>query len=109
MHQQRLCLTVSLEKSKVVVFQKGGFLAAREKWVLGGIQLEVVNSYKYLGLFLSTRHSFAAAVEDAAIGAKKSTIEILSALKMIGCNSPDVFFKLFDAQVVPTLLYAAEI
>ena len=64
--------TVNLDNSKVVVLQKGRFLAAREKWVSGGIQLDVVNSYTYLGLCFSTRHSFAAAMEDAAIRAKKS-------------------------------------
>ena len=41
--------------------------------------------------------------------AKKGTLEVLRALKKISCNSPEVFFKLFDAQIVPTLLYAAEI
>ena len=46
---KRLCLTVNLGKSKVIVFRKGGFLAAKEKWFLAGAVLEVVNKYKYLG------------------------------------------------------------
>ena len=48
-------------------------------------------------------------MEDTAIGAKRRTIELLSTLGKIGCSSPDIFFKLFDAQVVAALLYAAEI
>ena len=40
---------------------------------------------------------------------KKSTIEILATLNRIDCNSAEIFFKLFDAQVVPTLLYGAEL
>ena len=106
---ERLCLTVNLDKSKVIVFRKGGFLVAKEKWFLGGAVLEVVNKYKYLGLTFSTGHSFAAAMEDTSIRAKKSTLEVLRALKKINCNSPEVFFKLFDAQIVPILLHAAEI
>ena len=106
---ERLCLTVNLDKSKVIVFRKGGFLAAKEKLFLGGAVLEVVNKYKYLGLTFSTGHSFAAAMEDTSIRAKKNTLEVLRALKKISCNSPEVFFKLFGAQIVPTLLYAAEI
>ena len=106
---QKLGLSVNLDKSKIIVFRKGGYLAAKEKWVLDGSYLDVVNSYKYLGLTFSTRHSFTAAMEDATIRAKKSTMEILNTLKRIGCNSADVFFKLFDAQVVPKLLYGAEI
>ena len=68
---QRLGLTVNLDKSKVVVFRKGGFLGAREKWIFNGNKLEVVNAYKYLGLTFSTRLSFSAAVEDMAVRAKK--------------------------------------
>ena len=69
----------------------------------------MVNKYKYLRLTFSTGHSFAAAMKDTSIRAKKSKLEVLRALKKISCNSPEVFFKLFDAQIVPTLLYAAEI
>lgn len=106
---QRLGLRVNLDKSKIIVFRKGGFLSAREKWIFDGNQLEVVNSYKYLGLTFSTRHSYGVAIEDAATRAKRSTIEILNTLKNMGCNSFDVFFKLFDAQVLPILSYGAEI
>ena len=58
----RLCLTMDLDKSKVIVFRKDGFLAAKEKWFFGGAVLEVVNNYKYLGLTFSTGLSFTAAV-----------------------------------------------
>ena len=105
----RLGLTINLEKSKVVVFRKGGFLGCRERWFFGGGQLDVVNSFKFLGLIFSTRLSFIAAMEDAATRAKKCTVEILRALRKINCISPVVFFKLFDSQVTPILLYGAEV
>ena len=105
----RLRLTVNLDKSKIIVFRKGGFLRSTEKWLLGGRQLEVVNSYKYLGITFSTKLCFTAAMEETKLKGKKSTNEILSTLGRIGCSSPDIFFKLFDSQVVPLLLYASEI
>ena len=40
---ERLCLTMNLDESKVIVFRKGGFLTAKEKWFLGGAVLDVVN------------------------------------------------------------------
>ena len=92
---KRLGLTVNLDKSKVMVFRKGGYLAAKERWFRGDQKLEVVNTYKYLGLIFSTGHSFTAAMEDTAIRAKKGTIEILRTLKKIGCNSPVIFFLTF--------------
>ena len=59
---ERLCLTLNLDMA-IVFRKKGGFLAAKEKWFLGGAVLEVVNKYKYLELTFSTGHSFAAAME----------------------------------------------
>ena len=49
-----------------------GFLGATEKCVLNGNKLEVVNSYKYLGLNFSARLSFSAAVEDMAVRTNKT-------------------------------------
>eukprot|EP00916_Digyalum_oweni_P017671 GHVL01029026.1.p1 GENE.GHVL01029026.1~~GHVL01029026.1.p1 ORF type:complete len:175 (-),score=5.84 GHVL01029026.1:326-850(-) len=106
---QRLGLKVNTEKTKVVVFRKGGHLSAREKWTLGNEKVEVVGKYKYLGLNFSTMLSYNIGTEDFVCRAKKGTIEILKALKTNGCHSCAVFFKLFDTQIVPSLLYAAEI
>ena len=46
---QRLHLNVSLSKTKVMIFRKGGHPSVKEQWVFGNQRLEVVNSYKYLG------------------------------------------------------------
>jgi hypothetical protein len=105
----RLGLVVNMEKSQIIVFRKGGFLAAKEKWYFGIDELKVVNQYKYLGLIFSSKLSFIAAIEEMAAKGKKSTVEILRTLRRIDCNSPGIFFKLFDAQVLPVLLYGAEI
>ena len=43
---KRLGLTVNLDKSKVMVFRKGGYLAAKERWFWDDQKLEVVNTYK---------------------------------------------------------------
>ena len=46
-----------LEKSKVMVFSNGVRRTKTEKWFLGGIKIEMVNSYKYLGFELTPRLS----------------------------------------------------
>ena len=53
--------------------------------------------------------SFNIGTENFVSRAKTGTIEILKALGTYGCHSCSVFFQLFDAQIVPSLLYAAEI
>ena len=73
----RLRLQVNLSKTKVMVFRKGGYLSARERWFYGTERLEVVNTYRYLGLTFSTRLSFRVATDGEHLTrAKRGTIEI---------------------------------
>jgi len=106
---KRLDLDVNLDKTKVVVFRKGGFLSRFEKWTYNGIPLQVVNSYKYLGLDFTTRLSFNNLTGAFVSKAKKAIHEIMSSLKSIDCYNLDVFTKLFDSKVKPILLYGSEL
>jgi hypothetical protein len=102
-------MTVNLKKTKIIVFRKGGFLAANEVWHYGGENIEVVNSYKYLGLHFTTKLSLTSSVTELAAKAKMRTIQILRCLWKLGNVQREVFFRMFDAQVAPVLMYGAEI
>ena len=104
-----LGLTVNLEKTKIMVFRKGGYLSRREKWFLKGRNIEVVNSYKYLGFTFTTKMSFEVGLEDCCRRAKSKVAEIFKTMWALGRFEMGIFFKLFDAQVKPMLLYAAEV
>ena len=105
----RLKLEVNLAKTSIIVFRKGGHLSRHERWTYGDVELEVVNSYKYLGIALTTKLSTTQAVADFIPKAKRKIITILKALRKINCTGWGVFSKIFDAQIQPALLYAAEI
>ena len=104
-----LQLNVNMSKSNIIVFRKGGYLAARERWTYNGIQLPVVNVYKYLGIYFSTRLSFTFACKDLASRAKNALFCIMKKLSQLSNESLSLFLKLFDAQVQPIMLYGAEI
>ena len=107
---QRLHLNVNLSTTKVVIFRKGGHLSVKEKWVFGNQHLEVVNSYKYLGFIFSTKPGFDVATNGKHLTrARRGTLVIIKTLRKLGCSSPSLFFKLFDAQIVPSLLYGSEL
>jgi hypothetical protein len=106
---KRLELNVNLGKTDIVVFRKGGYLAARERCFFGDKLLKVVNAYKYLGIIFSTRLSFSYACHDLMSRAKKAVLSILHILYRFENCSSDVFFKLFDSQVQPILQYGAEV
>ena len=102
-------LRINIEKTKVMVFRRGGFLSRREKWFLNGTRLEVVNSFKYLGYIFTTKLSETVALDSVAIKAKQKTISLLKMMWTLRSRKPNLFFKLFDSQVVPSLLYASEL
>ena len=104
-----LGLEVNLEKTKVMVFRKGGYLGQAEKWHFGREQIEVVNSYKYLGFTFTTKLSVDTALAEFAGRAKKKIVIIFRTLYKLGQIDVKTFFQLFDVQIKPMLLYAAEI
>ena len=104
-----LGLQVNLDKTKVMVFRRGGYLGGRERWFFGNDKLEVVNSYKYLGYTLTTKLSVDIALAEYAGRAKGRVVSIVRILYKLGQLDIQLFFKLFDTQVKPILLYAAEI
>ena len=106
---ERLGLVVNLDKTKVMVFRKGGFLDRLERWYYGEERIEVVNRYKYLGYTLTTKLSVDIALSEYAGRAKGRIINIFRALYRLGKIDWGVFFKIFDSQVKPMLLYGSEI
>ena len=53
-----LGLTVNLDKTKVMIFRKGGHIGAGEKWFFNGNEMEIVNSYKYLWIHFNDKVVF---------------------------------------------------
>ena len=70
--------------------------------------ISVVNTYKYLGICLSTRLTFSRALKDMAACAKIGVVNILKLLWSLREKSALIFFKLFDVQIQPILNYGAE-
>ena len=104
-----LKLKVNLNKSNVVVFRKGGYLGRFENWTFDGSVMPVVNAYKYLGLYLSTKLSFSAACRDIGSKAKKALLYVMQRLRLCNNHSVDIFMRIFDTQIQPIMQYGSEI
>ena len=105
----RLQLNVNLSKSNIIVFRKGGYLGRRERWSYNGLRMPVVNIYKYLGIYFSTKLSFTAACKDIASRGKRALVYIMQKLSALDNQSLELFLKIFDSQVQPVVQYGAEI
>lgn len=105
----RLKLTVNQEKTKIMVFRKGGYLSKSERWYYKGNILEVVNKYCYLGFMFSTKLSAKIGTDHLVSKAKKASFFLLKVFFKCKDMSKDIFFKIFDAKVQSILLYSSEV
>ena len=106
---EKLGLIVNLDKSAILVYRKGGFLGKSEKWFYGNQLMHVTNSYKYLGYTMTTKLSVEIPLTEFAGRAKSKIMTIFKTLYKLGKIEPDIFFRLFDSQVKPMLIYASEV
>ena len=67
----RLVLLVNLEKTEIVVFRNGGYLARPERWYYGSELVSVASSYEYLGLKFTTKVCLIRISEDSVVRAKQ--------------------------------------
>ena len=54
-HDLLILVSFGMNKNYIIVFRKGGYIAARERWTYSGVVMPVVNVYKYLGIYFTTR------------------------------------------------------
>lgn len=103
-------LTINLEKSKVMIFRNnGGRRSQKENWMLNEEQIEVVNKYKYLGVWLTPGLSLAEHFKERTQQAKTSLN--LTWHKFISKKDMDIPAKieLFNAVARAILGYGAQI
>ena len=102
-------LNVNIDKTKVMVFRKGGFLAKREQWSYNGVKLDVVNRYCYLGFKFTTKVSVKLGTEHLVTKGKKAVVQLNKAYQKYKEMNVNTFFKIFDVKIQPILLYSSEI
>jgi exonuclease III len=103
-------LQVNINKSKILIFKKGGGKRAKnEKWFYGKDIIEVVSRYKYLGVTLTSNLSFQAHLEDRLRAAK---LGINSTWKRLLSNNNipvSAKYKVFSAASRTILEYASQV
>ena len=91
-----LGLIVNLDKTKVMIFRKK-HVGVGEKCFFNGNEMEIMNSYKYLGYTLTTKLSSNSACEEYASKAKGKVLDLMKTMWSLGSLNTTVFFQLFDA------------
>ena len=77
---KRSHLFVNLEKSQVVIFRNGEYIAAREKWFHDDMKLKIFNHYNYLSTIFSTGLTFSYALRDMSDRANEGVLGVIRLL-----------------------------
>lgn len=102
-------LNVNIEKTKVVVFRKGGKLSKFDKFFYDDKKLEVTKKYTYLGVVFSSSGLFREHMEYALSKAKIALANIKSIMVNARMETWESRMVLYNSILKVTLLYAAEI
>ena len=100
-------LKVNQEKTKVMVFRRGGALRRYEKWYYDGIQLDTCTYFSYLGVNFSSLHHWGYNQRFRASKGLKAMGSLNRLLHTMPSISSDTVWKVFDTQILPILHYSS--
>ncbi|KAL1447130.1 hypothetical protein WDU94_003603, partial [Cyamophila willieti] len=102
-------LQVNTEKTKVVVFRRGGRLAHTDKFWYDDKQLDIVKKYTYLGVVFSSSGLYREHMVYALSKAKLALANIKTIMINSKMESWESRMVLYNTVLKVTLLYAAEV
>jgi hypothetical protein len=100
-------LDINVEKTKVVIFAKHDPIISN-RFTYDNDVLEIVDSYKYLGIFFHKSGKMDLAQDHLAKQGNKACYSLKRTLYSENLRT-DVATKLFDSLITPILLYGSEI
>ncbi len=106
---QKWKLTVNTNKTKIMIFRKGGRLPAALKFYYNNLEIEIVSKWSYLGIVFSPGGSFFEANITLSGQAHKAIFKLNKYLQKFTDLKPKHILDLFDKLVLPILNYAGEV
>ena len=99
-------LTVSLNKTKVLIFEARK--SDCKEFVFSGTPVEQYDEYRYLGFVFHATKNMAYGVEYLVVAAKKAVHAMRRRCISLRLSDPATICKLFDILVLPILSYSCE-
>ena len=108
-YSEKWQLTVNVAKTRAMVFRRAGSAAVQLHLVHRGSEVEVVDSFCYLGVVFHCTAPFSdAGVVRAATG-HRAALAMARRCRELGIQDPVMRLQLFDALVRPVMLYGVEV
>ena len=96
-------------KTKIMVFRKGGVLPRNLEFYYGGNQIEIVKSFKYLGIMFTAGGSFSETQNTLSGQAQKAIFKLNKYLYKFTFIPPKHKLELFDKLITSILNYGSEV
>ena len=101
---------VSIAKTKILVFRRGGKMKINEKWWFDGTPIEVVDFYKYLGVLFTSNLIWSMCKKTLSLRAKKNGLHMFYKYSyQCGVLPRSIAITLFDKMILPIVLYGSEV
>ena len=104
---QQCKLNINAQKFKVLILSKSK-QNLQYCFYINQSEVEVVHSYKYLGLIITSNGSLKSSVSTLANQARKAMFVMMKKAPYLNYPPPALMCKLFDALVAPVCEYACE-
>ena len=108
---ERFCcrwrLTVSTRKTKILIINQQRQHPYTFKIL--NTTLEVVKSYKYLGIIIDKKRNFSTAKDELCSKATRAYFSIKKHFNFYNNTTPKTLIKLYESMIQPILLYGSEI
>ena len=102
-------LTVNDKKTKIMIFRKGGRLPGYLHFYFNETELEIVSSFKYLGVVFTSGGSFNETDKLLSGQSLKAIFKLNQYINKFAGLSPEHILDLFDKLISPILNYAGEV
>lgn len=102
-------LVVSVQKTKIMIFQKGGRINRNVKFMYGDTEIEIVRKFTYLGIVFTTGGSFCETFEALSGQALKAIYKLKTYLQKLTDLPVKHVLDLFDKLILPILNYGCEV
>ena len=100
---EKWSLTINTEKTKVIIFNKGGYKISRHSFMIMNSNIEIVQKYCYLGIIFSSTGNFKNACDALYDKALKAFYKFK---QLHPQNNVKIALQLFDTLIFPIVSYA---
>lgn len=101
-------LDINCSKTKICIFSRGKTNASKYNFLYDGSKIEIVDTYKYLGLEFNSSGSFKTTIESLKPQASRAMFSLISKSRRLSLPI-NIQLQLYDSLVLPIMLYGCEI